>query len=68
MKPFKFLRENKDFPYPDDIRHSPWLMTAFRQGWNDSIQGIDIAPPEYTVSRKTLLAWYQGYWAAQNGR
>jgi hypothetical protein len=68
MKPFKFLRENKDLPYPESIKHSTWLMTVFRQGWNASIQGIYHAPTEYRVSHKTLSAWYQGYWAAQNGR
>ena len=68
MKPFKFLRENKDLPYPDDIRHSPWLRGVFRQGWNARLQGIDSPPLEYRVSHRTLSAWYEGYWAAQNGR
>lgn len=65
MKPFKFLRDNKDIPYPEFIRHSPWLMGVFRQGWNASIQGINSPPPEYRVSHKTLSSWSQGYWAAQ---
>ena len=43
-------------------------MIVFRQGWNASMQDIYNAPTEYRVSHKTLSAWYQGYWAAQNGR
>jgi len=68
MKPFKFLKDNKDLPYPESIKHSTWLMTVFRQGWNARLQGIDSPPLEYRVSHRTLSAWYEGYWAAQNGR
>ena len=63
---FKFLRNDDDVPpTPRDIRNSPWLRGIFRQGWNARSQGIDSPPPEYRVSRRTLNAWYQGYWASQ---
>jgi hypothetical protein len=67
MKPFKFLTKNdEDIPTPQEIRNSPWLRGVFRQGWNARSQGIHIPPPEFSVSRRTLIAWYKGYWAAQN--
>jgi hypothetical protein len=66
IKDFKFLSNNNDdIPTPQDIRNSAWLRGIFRQGWNARSQGIDSPPPEYRVSRRTLNAWYQGYWASE---
>ena len=66
MRDFKFLTKNDDdIPTPQEIRNSPWLTGVFRQGWNAGSQGIDIPPPEYLVSRRTLIAWWKGYYASQ---
>jgi hypothetical protein len=66
IKPFKFFTKNDDIPTPQEIRNSPWLTGVFRQGWNARLQGIDIPPPEYSVSRRTLISWWKGYYASQD--